>query len=279
MFLYKLKHIFIASFMSAIMFSGCFWDDYMRSIYNYDTYLEVKTLNGAIKRLADQLQDTADGYYIDRGTITITSFVDANKLEKTNLVGRTISESLFFELFKRGFKVTDFRGKDAISVNSKGEFYITRDVSRIKPRTPNTFVLAGTYSIVGNNIFISARIMDNKEGRLVSAARVLYSNEDCAIAYLCQIQEAKRARLQAQEDARIKLKLKIKKDVTRTIIPLPIDDMPRPKANTTKPKTKPKTRSRYKRVFKPKINTTKTDTNLNENLDLMGNKDDAINLN
>ena len=69
----RLTLIFSSLCLQIMIFSGCFWDDYMRSIYNYDTYLEVKTLNGAIKRLADQLQDTADGYYIDRGTITITS--------------------------------------------------------------------------------------------------------------------------------------------------------------------------------------------------------------
>jgi TolB-like protein len=206
------------------MLGGCSWNNWLIRQYSYDDYLTIKTLNGAIKAIADQLQNSANEY-VNKGTTTITSFVDANALERTNLVGRTISESLFSELFKRGFKITDFRGKDSISVGRSGEFFITRDASRLRTRTVNTFVLAGTYSIVESQIYISARIIDNKDGKIVSAARVLYTNKDCAIAYLCQKQEAKQARINAQNDARFKMKLKISKDESKEIIPIKMEEM------------------------------------------------------
>jgi len=143
------------------------------------------TLNDAILSLANQLSLNNKLQVADTGTITLTSFVDLKKLTKTSQFGRVLGESLFSELFIRGFNVTDFRGQNAISVNKTGEFFITRDVSKLASEVSNTYILIGTYSKIDQNVIINARIIDNKTGKLVTSARAMYANDDCSLFGVC----------------------------------------------------------------------------------------------
>jgi len=121
----------------------------------------------------------------DTGTITLTSFVNLKKLNRTSQFGRVLGESLFSELFVRGFNVTDFRGQNAISVNKTGEFFITRNIEKLDSEVPNSYILVGTYSKIDQNVMINARILDNKTGKLISSARSMYANEDCSLFGIC----------------------------------------------------------------------------------------------
>lgn len=140
------------------------------------------TLNATITDLAKQLKNSTRLTKRDKGSIAVTTFVDLNLLERTTYFGRSLGESMFNELFIRGFNVSDFRGKSAISVNSKGEFYITRNIQNIKSQEiSNTYVLVGTYTKIGRNILINVRIIDNHSGNLVASARSIYKNDYCKL--------------------------------------------------------------------------------------------------
>ena len=143
------------------------------------------TLDDAIISLSNQLAKNNKLSSRDTGTITVSAFVDLDNLNKTSQFGRVVAESLFSELFVRGFNVTDFRGQNAISINENGEFYITRDVTKLQSEVPNTYIVVGTYSKVDENVVINARIIDNRTGKIVSSARTLYANDDCAIFGIC----------------------------------------------------------------------------------------------
>jgi TolB-like protein len=143
-------------------------------------------LNEAILSLADQLLVNNKLKKKDTGTIALTSFVDLDKFEKTSKFGRIVSESLFSELFARGFNVTDFRGQSSLTVNKTGEFYITRSISKLRKEIPNSYVLVGTYSKIDEEIFINARILDNITGKVLTSGRTIYENEDCRVFSLCK---------------------------------------------------------------------------------------------
>jgi TolB-like protein len=143
------------------------------------------TLNDAIISLANQLSTNNKILVTDNGTITVTSFVNLQQLNKTSQFGQVLGESLYSELFIRGFQISDFRGQNAISVNGSGEFYITRNVTKLQAEVPNTYVLVGTYSKIDQNVMINARILDNKTGKIVTSARSMYANDDCSIFSVC----------------------------------------------------------------------------------------------
>ncbi|MEA3513176.1 MAG: FlgO family outer membrane protein [Campylobacterota bacterium] len=138
-----------------------------------------------IIELADSLLSSSRIAQSDMGNIAITSFVDLHNLTKTTSFGRTLAETFFNELFIRGFNVADFRGQSALSVNSTGEFFITRDVKKINKQIANSYVLVGTYSIIDKKVLINARIMDNRTGRVVASAKTYYKSADCRVLGNC----------------------------------------------------------------------------------------------
>ena len=175
----------------ALLFTGCSEKEpiqqqpvqtktanYTKSVTSGETIHQ--NLNNAILSIADQLFLT--NIIKDKNTtLILTSFVDLDNLNKTTTFGRLLSESMFNELHIRSFRVTDFRGQNAISVNAEGEFHITRDVEKLKDHISATeYVVVGTYvKFEQGNILLNARIIDSETGEIISTARVLYKPENC----------------------------------------------------------------------------------------------------
>lgn len=146
-----------------------------------------QNLNGAIVAIADQLFTSNIFGKNDDTSLILTSFVDLNQFAKTTTFGRLLSESMFNELHIRDFKVTDFRGQNAVSVNEDGEFHITRDVNKLKDHINATeYIVVGTYvKFENDSVLINARILDSESGAIISTARVVYQPEDCKLFNLC----------------------------------------------------------------------------------------------
>lgn len=142
-------------------------------------------LNNTILELADKLLLSSRINTSDMGEIAITSFVDLHKLNKTTHFGRTLGETMFDELFIRGFNVSEFRGQSSLTVNSKGEYYITRDVAQLNKSVPNKYVLVGTYTNIEDHMLINARILNNTTGKIVASARAYYNSDDCKLLENC----------------------------------------------------------------------------------------------
>ena len=169
----------------SILFSGCNQNTIVIPVKEASTNTIHKTLNSAILSIANQLSKNNKLSPSDTGTLTVTAFVDLKQLNKTSQFGRVLSESLFSELFIRGFNLADFRGQNAISINATGEFYITRNITKLQSEVSNSYVLVGTYSKIDQNVMLNARVLDNKTGKIVTSARAMYANEDCSIFGLC----------------------------------------------------------------------------------------------
>jgi TolB-like protein len=182
-----MKKIVSTSFILIItlFFAACNQNTIVIPEEKASTSVTNLTLNNAILSLANQLSQNNKMLAKDTGTITLTSFVDLKKLNSTSQFGRVLGESLFSELFVRGFNITDFRGQNAISVNKNGEFFITRNIEKLDSEVSNTYILVGTYSKIDQNVMINARIIDNKTGKLITSARAMYANDDCSIFGIC----------------------------------------------------------------------------------------------
>ena len=121
--------------------------------------------------------------------VLITSFVRLDNLKKTSEFGRVLSESLINELSNRGFNVVEFRGQVSVSVNEQGEYFITRDISRLKDTIASTYVVVGTYSRQYGKIMLNARVIDNATGQIISSSRSTYDHglrNDCRIFKDCK---------------------------------------------------------------------------------------------
>lgn len=145
------------------------------------------TLENTITSLATQMMQ--NNKFLTNKPVLITSFVRLDNLKKTTEFGRVIGESMISELSNRGFNVIEFRGQLAVSVNAQGEYYITRNVDKMRDKVQNTYVVVGTYSRQYGKIMLNSRVLDNQTGQIISTARSTYSHglrNDCVIFKDCK---------------------------------------------------------------------------------------------
>jgi len=145
------------------------------------------TLEGSITSLATQMMQNNKLH--TKKSVLITSFVRLDNLKKTTEFGRIVSESLINELSNRGFNIIEFRGQMAVSVNEHGEYFITRNTSKMQEKVVNSFVVVGTYSRQYGKVMLNARVMDNTTGQIITSARSTYEHglrNDCVLFKDCQ---------------------------------------------------------------------------------------------
>jgi len=146
-----------------------------------------KTLEATIASLATQMMRNKK--MNTNKPVLITSFVRLDAFKKTSEFGRIVSESMIDELSNRGFNVIEFRGQMAVSVNDKGEYFITRKTNRLKDKVPDTYVVVGTYSRQYGKIMLNARVIDNVTGKIISSSRSTYNHgqrNDCMLFKDCR---------------------------------------------------------------------------------------------
>ncbi len=145
------------------------------------------TLEGTINSLATQMMrnkkmDTSK-------PVLITSFVRLDNFKKTTEFGRIVSESMINEMSNRGFNIIEYRGQMAVSINEKGEYFITRNPYKLKDQVPNTYVVVGTYSRQFGKVMLNARVIDNITGKIISSSRATYlhnKRNDCILFKDCK---------------------------------------------------------------------------------------------
>ncbi len=145
------------------------------------------SLEATISSLATQMMQNNKMH--TKKSVLITSFVRLDNFKKTTEFGRVISESLINELSNRGFNIIEFRGQLGVSVNAQGEYFITRNTSKMKENVQNSFIVVGTYSRQYGKIMLNARVIDNASGQIITSARSTYEHglrDDCVIFKDCK---------------------------------------------------------------------------------------------
>ncbi|RXJ77188.1 hypothetical protein CRV03_05745 [Arcobacter sp. F155] len=149
--------------------------------------INQRTLEGSINSLATQMMRNKK--MNTSKPVLITSFVRLDNFKKTTEFGRIVSESMINEMSNRGFNVIEYRGQMAVSINEKGEYFITRNPYKLKDQIPNTYVVVGTYSRQFGKVILNARVIDNITGRIISSARATYvhnKRNDCILFKDCK---------------------------------------------------------------------------------------------
>ena len=131
---------------------------------------KIGYLNSNIIFLADQLLRNMD---VDQGKypVIVTTFVNLNNFKETSDLGRLLKENLIHELQVRGWKVVDINYMPKIKVNKNGEFVLTRDMRKLAKKYKVSSILVGTYAIVDNALIVNARVINAKNGIVISTGQ------------------------------------------------------------------------------------------------------------
>ena len=131
---------------------------------------QIGNINSMLIFLTDQLNRNLD-FDVKNKPVMVTSFVSLDNFKKTSRFGRFIAENIGHELQVRGWNVIDIRLAKNLTINKEGEFSLTRDIHKLKQTYQIGAVVTGTYSIIGCNVFLNARVIDIKSGLVVSTAQ------------------------------------------------------------------------------------------------------------
>ena len=171
-----------SAIIAALIFGGCTQPDCpapktkpMQTNYKFNKIVQTNyKFNKIVNKIANDLINCEAFQKNKDFPFVFTSFVNLHDFSQTSNFGRMLSETLMSEVVKKGIKVVDFRGQNVITIDKKkGEFFLSRVASRLKPQIKNAYIVVGTYSAYGNGIVVNARIIDNKSGAIVSASNVI----------------------------------------------------------------------------------------------------------
>ena len=144
---------------------------------------ELLGMQREIKSLADELfrnLGDADPESGDlSGGVVVCTFVELKRLTRTSSLGRHVAEQMLREVQQRHYGVVELRKGQAVRIDERlGEFGLAREPAEIGQTAAAGAMLTGTYSVVKDGLVLNARIIDNRSGRLLSAAtKVLPRNE------------------------------------------------------------------------------------------------------
>ena len=119
---------------------------------------------------ADQLI-RAIGDRIDKDKpLLAASFVDVNNLEKTTTFGRIVPQQFLSYFAQNGFSVMEMLLRKNIFIKEQGgEFLLSRAIKEIGESHDAEAVLVGVYAVGRKNVFVTAKVIGTKEGRVLAS--------------------------------------------------------------------------------------------------------------
>ena len=151
-----------------------------KKVYNshqFTPYSHHKTLVNYVEQIALDLADTLDTKSDEHNSnihVAVTTIVDLDSsLNNSNQLGNQISETLIHQLQKFGYSVVDFKTRENIEVNSRGDFAFSRNITQLNQDQMASHVLAGTLIYRQNGIIVNTRVINVKTKQIVASSRKL----------------------------------------------------------------------------------------------------------
>jgi TolB-like protein len=102
--------------------------------------------------------------------ILVASFVNADKLEESSTFGRAIADNYITYLVTQGYKISEIKLRDNLLVKQDaGEFMLSRNLKTILLNHNVYAVVAGTYSVGANNVYVTAKIINPVDGVIIAS--------------------------------------------------------------------------------------------------------------
>lgn len=109
---------------------------------------------------ADALINQAPWLKENRQPLLTASFVNVNALENSSALGRIMAEQVSSRFAQQGFTMIEMKLRTNIFIKQNaGEFVLSRSVKDLSQSQNASAVVAGTYAVGRNSVYISARLI------------------------------------------------------------------------------------------------------------------------
>lgn len=142
---------------------------------------EALEFKAKIGRLADLVGQTLNqsGHSEKQLVLLPTTFVNLDDLSKTSTFGRFCSEQLAEEMKMRDYGVVELRRLTELLILPRtGELGLGRDTSEIFNTYKANAILFGTYTIAGQQVVLSVRLVQTKTNTLMAVGTAIFDRED-----------------------------------------------------------------------------------------------------
>ena len=111
----------------------------------------------------------------DGSLVAVVSFVDIDDLYRATGLGRCLGEEMLAGLARSGVRVVEVRRSVGLLVRRKGgEYGLSRDLGQLDPVQRAQAVVVGTYVAKAGEVMLNARMLDNRDGRVLATARAIF---------------------------------------------------------------------------------------------------------
>ncbi|RMD70943.1 MAG: hypothetical protein D6819_02990 [Gammaproteobacteria bacterium] len=132
--------------------------------------IEDADLMAANYQAADKLLENAKVPLSRERNLVVATFVNIDDLEDSSTLGRLIAEHLASRLVQKGYRVVELKLRNNIFIKQRaGEFMLSRSVQDVSTAHDAQAVVAGTYAIARNQVFVNARIIQPEDSTIIAS--------------------------------------------------------------------------------------------------------------
>lgn len=123
-------------------------------------------------RAGDELLNILTARQAGGSGIILTTFVNLDNLSESSALGRMIPQQMATRLIQGGHEIIDLRlRRDTLLIKEhEGEFALSRKVAEIAGDKEARWILVGTYSVVYDQVYVNAKILQVADGLTMAAA-------------------------------------------------------------------------------------------------------------
>lgn len=98
------------------------------------------------------------------------TFVNVNSLENSSPLGRIVAEQVSSRFAQQGFTMVEMKLRNNIFIQQNaGEFALSRSVQELSQAHNAAAVIAGTYAVGRNSVYINARLIRAADNLILAA--------------------------------------------------------------------------------------------------------------
>ncbi len=101
--------------------------------------------------------------------VVVATLVDVNDLERSTGFGRITAEQVGARLANTGIPVAEVKLRRSILIDKGGEMVLSRDVRQLLRARDAQALVAGTYAVGRDTVFVNLRMLSAADGRVLSA--------------------------------------------------------------------------------------------------------------
>lgn len=145
----------IGVLVAAWLLVGCTLEAYQPSLISFTYPAADQLVDNLDRNMDQQLRPLRK-----ERPMLVASFVELDNLEKSSTFGRLVAEQMASRMSQKKFVFLELKLRDQLFIkNGDGEFALSRELAKISREQDAQAVLVGTYSVIQDFVYVTARIV------------------------------------------------------------------------------------------------------------------------